>query len=124
LAAMITEDTVRSLAALAHIEINVSEAERLADDLASVLHYMDRLAQYDTTTIPPWRPTDPWPAVAHPDGPLFRIARIKDFDPGAPPSDWRSDQSATGLSPAELSVTGSGHFDGASGLFDAPAVRG
>jgi len=124
LAAMITDDMVQSLAALAHIEIDAKEAKCLADDLASVLHYMDRLARYDTTAVPPWRPTDPCPVAAFFDGSLSRSAQAKDIDPDTPPLDWRSDQSAIGLSPTEVAVAGVGHFDVGAGLFDAPAVRG
>jgi len=115
--ATITGETIRHLAALARVAVRPEETERLAADLASVLRYMDRLATYDTSAVLPWRPTDPWPP-----------ARIGNAAPPAsddsePPADWRADVPAEPLPLAALTITGSGHFNAETGLFDAPAVR-
>jgi aspartyl-tRNA(Asn)/glutamyl-tRNA(Gln) amidotransferase subunit C len=49
----VTEKDVRYVADLANLELTEQERARLANDLNSILGYIDRLNELDTTNVPP-----------------------------------------------------------------------
>ncbi|HWX54508.1 MAG TPA: Asp-tRNA(Asn)/Glu-tRNA(Gln) amidotransferase subunit GatC [Verrucomicrobiae bacterium] len=49
----VTEKDVLYVADLANLELTEQERERLAKDLNSILGYIDRLNELDTTNVPP-----------------------------------------------------------------------
>ena len=49
----ITADTVRGLAALARIELDAAEVERMRRDLAAMLDYVEQLSELDVSEVPP-----------------------------------------------------------------------
>ncbi len=49
----ITEADVQYVAELAHLELTAEERTRMIRDLGSILEYIDRLNQLDTTGVPP-----------------------------------------------------------------------
>lgn len=49
----IDEQLVRHVAQLARIKLDAEEAARLANELSSILEYMDHLNEVDTTDVPP-----------------------------------------------------------------------
>lgn len=49
----ITEQDVRHVAALAHLELSAEESARLVRDLGATLAYIDQLNRLDTTGVPP-----------------------------------------------------------------------
>ena len=49
----VTEKDVAYVADLAHLELTAQERQSLLRDLNSILEYMDRLNELDTTTVPP-----------------------------------------------------------------------
>jgi aspartyl-tRNA(Asn)/glutamyl-tRNA(Gln) amidotransferase subunit C len=50
---MVTEKDVRYVAELAHLELSEAEQARMLKDLNSILDYIDRLNQLDTTNVEP-----------------------------------------------------------------------
>jgi aspartyl-tRNA(Asn)/glutamyl-tRNA(Gln) amidotransferase subunit C len=92
----LTPDEVERIAALAHLELTASEAERLTQELGDILSYFDQLQQVDTTgvpattnpvaSVPVMREDQPWPsmsqaeAVASAPDPsangLFRVPKV------------------------------------------------
>ena len=50
---MVTEKDVAYVAELAHLELTAEERARMVKDLNSILGYIDRLNQLDTTEIEP-----------------------------------------------------------------------
>jgi aspartyl-tRNA(Asn)/glutamyl-tRNA(Gln) amidotransferase subunit C len=69
MASTLTEDDVRRIAALAHLELLPDEVVRFSEQLANILHYADDIAAANTTGIEPtshpfasgpiWRSDDP-----------------------------------------------------------------
>lgn len=49
----ITDKDVQYVAELAHLELTEDERTRMAHDLGSILGYIDRLNELDTTGVPP-----------------------------------------------------------------------
>lgn len=49
----VTEKDVSYVADLAHLELTADERGRMLRDLNSILDYMDRLNELDTTDVPP-----------------------------------------------------------------------
>jgi aspartyl-tRNA(Asn)/glutamyl-tRNA(Gln) amidotransferase subunit C len=49
----VTNDTVRGLAALAHLELDDEEVERMRRDMAEMLDYVEQLAELDVSDVPP-----------------------------------------------------------------------
>ena len=49
----ITDKDVVYVADLANLELTAQERERMAKDLNSILDYIDRLNELDTTNVPP-----------------------------------------------------------------------
>jgi aspartyl-tRNA(Asn)/glutamyl-tRNA(Gln) amidotransferase subunit C len=49
----ITDKDVQYVADLAHLELTAEERTRMAHDLGSILGYIDRLNELDTTGVPP-----------------------------------------------------------------------
>ena len=49
----ITEQEVRYVANLAHLELGEEEVHRLARDMDEILTYMDKLNELDTSAVPP-----------------------------------------------------------------------
>jgi aspartyl-tRNA(Asn)/glutamyl-tRNA(Gln) amidotransferase subunit C len=49
----VTEQEILHVADLANLELTGQERERLAKDLNSILEYIDRLNELDTSDIPP-----------------------------------------------------------------------
>ena len=65
MASTLTEDDVRRIAGLAHLELLPDEVVQFSEQLANILHYADDIAAADTTGIEP---------MSHPfaSGPLWR----------------------------------------------------
>lgn len=49
----ITDQEVRFVAALAHLELSGEEVQRMTHDLDEILAHMDRLRELDTSGVPP-----------------------------------------------------------------------
>jgi aspartyl-tRNA(Asn)/glutamyl-tRNA(Gln) amidotransferase subunit C len=49
----ITADTVRGLAALARLELDDVQVERMRRDLAAMLDYVEQLSELDVSGVPP-----------------------------------------------------------------------
>ncbi len=49
----ITEQEVRYVAALAHLELSAEEVQRMTHDLDGILAHMDKLRELDTSGVPP-----------------------------------------------------------------------
>lgn len=49
----VTDQDVSYVAELANLELTAAERERMLRDLNSILDYVDRLKQLDTTNVPP-----------------------------------------------------------------------
>jgi len=49
----ITEQEVRRVAALAHLELSAEELKRMTQDLDEILAHMDKLRELDTETVEP-----------------------------------------------------------------------
>lgn len=49
----VTDKDVLYVADLANLELTAEERARMVRDLNSILHYVDRLNQLDTTNVPP-----------------------------------------------------------------------
>lgn len=49
----ITPEVVRHVALLSRLELGEGEAESYAADLDKILHYVEKLAELDTTDVPP-----------------------------------------------------------------------
>jgi aspartyl-tRNA(Asn)/glutamyl-tRNA(Gln) amidotransferase subunit C len=49
----VTDQDVAYVAGLAHLELTPTERIRMVRDLNSILDYMDRLKQLDTSNVPP-----------------------------------------------------------------------
>jgi len=69
----ITDKDVTYVAGLANLELNEQERQRMVRDLSSILDYIDRLNQLDTSNVPP---------MAQALGPS---------DDGQPAAAWRED---------------------------------
>jgi aspartyl-tRNA(Asn)/glutamyl-tRNA(Gln) amidotransferase subunit C len=96
----ITDKDVSYVADLANLELTEQERERLAKDLNSILDYIDRLNELDTTNVPPmaqslsgpsegraeaWRPDELRPCLAREDslrnapetdGSFFKVPKV------------------------------------------------
>ncbi len=46
-------EVVRHVALLSRLQLESGEAEQYADDLGKILHYVEKLAQLDTSNVPP-----------------------------------------------------------------------
>src|SRR5512142_3093162 len=53
----VTEQDVRYVEELAHLELTPDERRRMIQDLNSILEYIDRLNQLDTRDVPPMAQT-------------------------------------------------------------------
>ena len=53
----VTEKEVANVADLANLELTAAERERMLRDLNSILGYIDRLNELDTTNVPPMAQT-------------------------------------------------------------------
>ena len=53
----VTEKDVASVADLANLELTAAERERMLKDLNSILGYIDRLNQLETSNVPPMAQT-------------------------------------------------------------------
>ena len=69
----ITADTVRGLAALARIELDASEVERMRRDLAAMLDYVEQLSELDVSEVPPTAHVLDVPTPFRADGDLRRL---------------------------------------------------
>src|SRR5689334_21883968 len=49
----LTRDEVAKIAALANLELDAAEIERLARELGDILSYADQVQQIDTSGVPP-----------------------------------------------------------------------
>jgi aspartyl-tRNA(Asn)/glutamyl-tRNA(Gln) amidotransferase subunit C len=49
----INDETIRYVSALSHLNVDESEIEQLKKDLGSILSYMDRLNELDTSEVEP-----------------------------------------------------------------------
>jgi aspartyl-tRNA(Asn)/glutamyl-tRNA(Gln) amidotransferase subunit C len=54
----ITDADVTYVAGLANLELTAEEHQRMVRDLNSILDYIDRLNQLDTTNVPPMSETE------------------------------------------------------------------
>jgi aspartyl-tRNA(Asn)/glutamyl-tRNA(Gln) amidotransferase subunit C len=50
---MLTEDELKKIAALAHIELDKKSTEQFADDINSIMNFIEQLRQIDTTKVEP-----------------------------------------------------------------------
>ncbi len=69
----ITADTVRGLAALARIELDAAEVERMRNDLAAMLDYVEQLSELDVSDVPPTAHVLDVPTPFRADGDLRRL---------------------------------------------------
>jgi aspartyl-tRNA(Asn)/glutamyl-tRNA(Gln) amidotransferase subunit C len=69
----ITADTVRGLAALARIELDAAEVERMRRDLAAMLDYVEQLSELDVSDVPPTAHVLDVPTPFRADGDLRRL---------------------------------------------------
>ena len=67
MALKITSDLVRHLAALARLDLNQSEIEKFKEDLESILGYLGKIQQLDTSKVRPFPDTLEQPARLRPD---------------------------------------------------------
>jgi aspartyl-tRNA(Asn)/glutamyl-tRNA(Gln) amidotransferase subunit C len=58
----ITKQDVLYVAGLANLELTAEEQERMVRDLGSILDYVSRLGELDTTNVPPMTQVSPRPA--------------------------------------------------------------
>ena len=100
----VTEKDVAYVADLANLELTSQERQRMLKDLNSVLDYIDRLNELDTTDVPPmaqiadkfgqsgttasdnaWRDDTPRPSLPHAealknapetDGEFFKVPKV------------------------------------------------
>jgi aspartyl-tRNA(Asn)/glutamyl-tRNA(Gln) amidotransferase subunit C len=93
----ITREDVIALAALAELELETAEIDRLAKELGDILSYADQVQRVDTTGVPPTagaatghgadRPDDVQPSLTpavalanapdpNDEGGLFRVPRV------------------------------------------------
>ncbi|MGI8908334.1 MAG: Asp-tRNA(Asn)/Glu-tRNA(Gln) amidotransferase subunit GatC [Candidatus Sumerlaeaceae bacterium] len=49
----ITPEVVRHVALLSRLELTDEEASRYAEELGNILHYVDKLSELDTSSVPP-----------------------------------------------------------------------
>lgn len=76
----VTEKDVAYVADLAHLELTAEEEQRLLRDLNSILEYMDRLNELDTTNVPPMaQVSDRYGADQTIPGDRFRYASREDI---------------------------------------------
>jgi aspartyl-tRNA(Asn)/glutamyl-tRNA(Gln) amidotransferase subunit C len=96
---MVTEKDVSYVADLAHLELTGDERARMLKDLNSILGYIDRLNELDTSTVAPMaqvaslygtgqdamRPDEPRPSLPHnaalrnapaSDGIFFKVPKV------------------------------------------------
>jgi len=100
---MVTEKDVAYVAELAHLELTAEERARMLKDLNSILGYIDRLNELDTTNVDPMaqvaarygqgadgfaeamRPDEPRPCLPHEealrnapntDGVFFKVPKV------------------------------------------------
>ncbi len=89
----ITEQEIRHVAALAHLELSGDELQRMTHDLDEILAHMDKLRELDTEAVPP-------------------MAQV--LFPGAENSTLRADEPREPLSHedamANAPAAGAGHF--------------
>jgi aspartyl-tRNA(Asn)/glutamyl-tRNA(Gln) amidotransferase subunit C len=98
----VNEQDVAYVADLAHLELTAEERQRMLKDLNSILDYIDRLNELDTTNVPPmaqisdqfssggksvasWRADAPAPCLSHidalrnapvTDGEFFKVPKV------------------------------------------------
>src|ERR1043165_8681626 len=95
----VTEKDVAYVAELANLELTDQERQRMLKDLNSILEYIDRLNELDTTNVPPmaqvankpgdaekpWREDVPAPCLPHKeamqnapvtDGEFFKVPKV------------------------------------------------
>lgn len=58
----ITKQDVLYVAGLANLELTTEEQERMVRDLGSILEYVSRLGELDTSDVPPMAQVSPQPA--------------------------------------------------------------
>jgi aspartyl-tRNA(Asn)/glutamyl-tRNA(Gln) amidotransferase subunit C len=76
----VTEKDVAYVADLAHLELTAEERQGLLRDLNSILEYMDRLNELDTTAVPPMaQVSDHYGADQSTAGDRFRYASRDDI---------------------------------------------
>ncbi len=72
---MLTRDEVLHIARLARLELSPDEIERYREQLSAVLEYFARLAEVDTTGIPPTASVLPPRSVLRSDQPRPGLSR-------------------------------------------------
>ncbi len=72
---MLTREEVIHIARLARLDLTPEEIERYREQLSAVLDYFARLAQVDTTGIPPTASVLPPRSVLRPDQPRPGLRR-------------------------------------------------
>jgi aspartyl-tRNA(Asn)/glutamyl-tRNA(Gln) amidotransferase subunit C len=107
---MVTEKDVSYVADLAHLELTEGERARMSKDLNSILGYIDRLNELDTSAVAPMaqvasrygtdedangamRPDEPRPSLPHAvalrnapvtDGIFFKVPKVIERYPNEP----------------------------------------
>ena len=69
----VTVDDVRYIAALARLRFSEADEHRLAEQMSTVLDYMDQLGELDTTGVPPMAHVLDLTNVTRPDTVVQRI---------------------------------------------------
>lgn len=76
----VTEKDVAYVADLAHLDLTAEERQGLLRDLNSILEYMDRLNELDTTAVPPMaQVSDRYSADSRTGSERFRYASREDI---------------------------------------------
>jgi aspartyl-tRNA(Asn)/glutamyl-tRNA(Gln) amidotransferase subunit C len=75
---MVTEKDVSYVADLAHLELTVEERARMLKDLNSILGYIDRLNELDTSNVEPMAQVADRYTECGPDGTPFAYAMRTD----------------------------------------------
>ena len=74
----ITVEDVRHVAKLARLHMEAAELQRFTDQLGSILHYVDKIAQLDVANVPPMAHALPIHNVLREDvvGPALPLEKV------------------------------------------------
>ncbi len=92
----VTEKDVAYVADLANLELTDQERQRMLKDLNSILDYIDRLNELDTSDIPPMAQISAKFGQSEVNPREWRCARLARGHPGSMPAACRSDEECAG----------------------------
>jgi aspartyl-tRNA(Asn)/glutamyl-tRNA(Gln) amidotransferase subunit C len=84
----VSREEVRHIAELARLQFSDEEEEKMADELSSILDYVDKLDELDTSGVPPMSHVLDVANVERPDDVAARIDRDQALE-NAPDTDGR-----------------------------------